>query len=292
MKRMLFAFCLALSIMTMAQEGPQVGWTRTEPAAEPEFHLFHSDLAFNLPTAETIRKGEMQFEVAHRFQEPIQSGHETYYGLDGHANTRLSFGYAFTDRITATLGRSGVFGNVDLRIKYRFLELKGTVPVMMAAQGGAAWNSNFEPPEADGGGFDGDQMQYYTGLIFNTMLGGRVGLGIVPAYVANSDLFDPSDPDTFAVGVYAKVRLGRSFSVLAEMNHPFSGYDRGHDAVAVGFEMETGGHFFKMMVTNSVFLNPSTYLAGSDVPFADDEWRFGFIITRLLGGSRGRGPQD
>jgi hypothetical protein len=50
--------------------------------------------------------------------------------------------------------------------------------------------------------------------------------------------------------------------------------------MAVGFELETGGHFFKMMVTNSVYLNPSTYLAGSDFPAADDQWRLGFIITR------------
>jgi hypothetical protein len=284
MKRILLALCIALSAVALAQEEPQAGWTRTEPAVEPALRLFHSDLALNLPTAETIRKGEMQFEVAHRFEEPIQSGHETYYGLDGHANTRLAFGYAFTDRLTATLGRSSAFGNVDLRAKYKFLELKGTMPVMRAVQGGAGWNSNYETPDG-GGGFDGEQMQYYAEVVFNTMVGKRLGLGIVPSYVSNSDLFDPSDPDTFAVGGYDQYYIAKSFSALVEMNCPVSGYDRGHDAVAVALELETGGHFFKLMVTNSVFLNPSTYLAGSDFPFADDEWRFGFIITRLLGGA-------
>lgn len=291
MKRTLFTLCLALSVLAVAQEGPEAGWKRTEPPTEPALRLFHSDMGFNLPTAETMRKGEMQFEVAHRFEEPIRSGHETYYGLDAHANTRLAFGYAFTDRLTATLGRSSAFGNMDLRARYKFLEHKGKVPVMMAVQAGAGWNSSLETPDG-GGGFDGDQIQYYASAIFNAMAGGRLGLGIVPSYVSNSDLFDPSDQETFSVGGYAQYYFTRSFSALAEINCPVSGYDRGHDAVAVGLELETGGHFFKLMVTNSVYLNPSTFFAGSGYPFTDDEWRFGFIITRLLGGSPSRTEQD
>jgi len=284
MKRSLFALCLALSVLAMAQEEPGVAWKRTGPGVEPEPVVFPSDLAFNLPTAATLRKGEMQFEVAHRFEEPIQSGHETFYGLDSHANNRLAFGYAVTDRLTVTLGRSNAFGNVDLRLKHRFWEAGGKVPLMAAAQAGAGWNSNYET--GSGGGFDGDQVQVYAAVILNAKAGGRLALGIVPSYVANSDLFDPSDPHTFALGGYARFAVTRTLSAMAEMNHVLSGFDRGHDAVAVGFELETGGHFFKVMVTNSVFLNPSTHLAGSFFPFSDDEWRFGFIITRLLGGSR------
>lgn len=289
MKRTLFAICLMIGSSALAQEEPAVAWERSVPAAEPEFHLFHSDMAFNLPTAETIRKGELQFEIAHRFEEPIQTGHETFYGLDSHVHLRLALGYAFTDRFTVTAARSNAFGNVDLRLKYRFLEWKGKVPVMAAAQAGAGWNSilaeHQQEPEARSS-VNAYQMQYYAGIVFNTMLGERLGLGLVPSYVTNSDLFDPSDPDTVAVGGYLRVRLTRSISAMAEINHAFSGFDRGHDPVAAGLELETGGHFFKIMVTNSMYLNPSTYLAGSEYPFADDEWRLGFIITRLLGGSR------
>lgn len=285
MKRTALFLILALCMPALAQEEPQASWKRTEEPTPQEFRLFHSDMAFNLPTAETLHKKEMQFEIAHRFEEPIQTGHETYYGLDSHVHMRLALGYALTDRFTITAARSNAYGNVDLRFKYKFLEWKGAVPMMMAAQGGAGWNSILEEHQQQPGtrsSINGYQMQYYGSVIFNTLLWKRLGLGLVPSYVTNSDLFDPSNPDSFSVGGYAQYYLGRSFSVLAEMNHQVSGYDRGHDPVAVGVEFETGGHFFKIMVTNSMYLNPSTYLAGSDFAFADDEWRFGFIITRLL----------
>jgi len=283
MKRLVWIPVLVLCMSALAQEEPQVSWQRSEPPIPAEFHLFHSDLAFNLPTAATIRKHEMQFEIAHRFQDPIRSGHSTYYGLDSHVNMRLALGYAVTDRLTVTAARSNAFGNVDLRLKYRFLEAPGRIPLMLAVQGGAGWNSTYHDAEdGQGGGWSGDQMQYYGAVILNTMLGKRLGLGLVPSYVTRSDLFDPSDPHTFSMGGYAQVYLAKNFSVLAEMNHRVSGYDRGHDPVAVGFEIETGGHFFKILVTNCVYLNPSTYLAGSEFPAADDQWRFGFILTRLL----------
>jgi hypothetical protein len=70
--------------------------------------------------------------------------------------------------------------------------------------------------------------------------------------------------------------------VNAEWN---AGENRGeleHDAGAFGIELETGGHFFKVFLTNSVRLNPSQYLMGTDFPFESSEWRLGFAITRLL----------
>ena len=55
-----------------------------------------------------------------------------------------------------------------------------------------------------------------------------------------------------------------------------------HDAGALGIELETGGHFFKIVVTNSIRLNQAQYLAGAFSPFEPGEWRLGFNITRLL----------
>jgi hypothetical protein len=291
MNKMILILVLLVGAAAAAQEGEGPSWKRTEPAAAPEPDLFRSGLALNLPTASTLRKGEMQFEVSHRFSDPVSSGHATYYGLDSHANTRLAFGYALSDRLTATVGRSNAYGNVDLRAHYRFWERGGALPLGAALQAGAGWNSNYEMPEG-GGGFDGDQMQVYASAVLNGSAGRWVSFGLVPSYLANSDLSDPSDPDTFAVGGYVRVRLSRSLGLLAELNAPVSGYDRGHDAFAFGLELETGGHFFKLLATNAVFLNPSTYLAGSDYAVSLHELRFGFVITRLLGGRRTGAPRD
>ena len=64
------------------------------------------------------------------------------------------------------------------------------------------------------------------------------------------------------------------------MSDPTAEFD--YDAAACGIELETGGHVFKILLTNSVFLNPSQYLVGAEHRFKADEWRLGFNVTRIL----------
>ena len=282
MKRTIFVLVSALCFSLWAQEEAQPTWKRTEPATPPVFRIFHSDQTFNLPTASTIKKNEMQFEIAHRFTDPISAKQSSFYGLDSHANIRIAIGYAPTDRFTLTAGRSSAFGNVDLRGKYRFFELQGDVPMAMAVQAGTGWNSIYQPPEGGHGSLKEDQMQYYGAFVFNMLLAGRVAIGLTPSYLRNSDLFHPDTRNTTSLGAYVQVYLGHKFSVLAEYNRKLSGFSRGHDPAAFGIELETFGHFFKLFVTNSVYLNPSTYLTGADDAWQSRNWRIAFNITRLL----------
>jgi len=47
-------------------------------------------------------------------------------------------------------------------------------------------------------------------------------------------------------------------------------------------EIETGGHFFKIFLSNSTELNQTQFLSGADKSFDDGDLRLGFMITRLL----------
>ncbi|MEX0836768.1 MAG: DUF5777 family beta-barrel protein, partial [Gemmatimonadota bacterium] len=57
---------------------------------------------------------------------------------------------------------------------------------------------------------------------------------------------------------------------------------RAFDSGALGFEIRTRGHFFKLLLTNQTRMNPSQLLGGSAVEFTPDEWRIGFNITRRI----------
>ncbi len=169
--------------------------------------------------------------------------------------------------------------NWDLQAKLRVLEREaGALPVLLALQGGAAWSSDV--PGRDSG--NSGNFQYYGQIILNTRVGERLALGAVPSYLYNV-LLERSDPtEDLYWGFYSQLYLTDMFSVMGEVN---LGENRGefrHDAGAFGFELETGGHFFKVVLSNSVRLNPGQFLGGTDIPFESGEWRLGFAITRLL----------
>ena len=134
---MFFIFGFLPQILS-AQE---IRWKRGERVA-PELELFHSTHVINLLTAETLQKGDFEFEVSHRFIPPINEGYDAFWGLDGPANIRLALGYAPTNHLVVTLGRSNVNDNLDLQLKYKAFQIRHDIfPSLITFNLGAAWNS-------------------------------------------------------------------------------------------------------------------------------------------------------
>lgn len=275
----LVGFGILLFCFPLSGQEPTTRWQRRGEATQPPLTVFHSTQAINLPTAETLAGGEWQFEISHRFRPAVSDGAEALWGLDGPVNMRLGLGYAPTNRLLLTVARSNLLDNWDLQAKMQALEFEaGPLPVLLALQAGAAWSSDV--PERDSG--DPGNFQYYGQLIVNTLVGDRLALGLVPSFVYNV-LLDRIDPvQDLYWGVYGQLFVTDIFSLNAEWNLGENRAELGHDPGAFGVELETGGHFFKVFLTNSVRLNPSQYLVGTDFAFDPDEWRLGFSITRLL----------
>lgn len=254
-------------------------WERRLETTEAPATVFHSTQAINLPTAVTLGKGEWQFEIAHRFFPAVSEGHDAFWGLDGPAFMRIGLGYAPSDRVLMTLARSNFLDNWDLQGKIRLLNPSvGSLPLAAALQGGAAWSTGVSGRDAG----DRGNFQYYGQLVLNTRPGERLALGVVPSWLYNV-LLDREDPvQDFYLGAYGQLYLTDVVSLMGEWNFGESRAELSHDAGAFGIELETGGHFFKIFLTNSTRMNPSQFLVGSSYPFQPDEWRLGFAITRLL----------
>jgi len=260
-----------------AQNG--ISWQRSDPEGPGAVIVFTSNHAVNYETAGTSSKGNLEFQIYHRFFPPLSEGYEHLYGLDGPVNMRLGFGYALTDDIMITLGRSNVDDNLDLRGKWRFFQMPhDDYPVMMAVQGGIAWNTGlFNRDDTDGRNF-----QYYGQLILNTRILNNLALGAVPSYLYNSDIRSAEYLDLIALGAYAQYYFTSRLSTIFEFGTVLDGESKEYDTFAWGLELQTAGHFFKLFITNGLALNPSQYLAGSDYSLDSDEWRLGFMVTRLI----------
>ena len=115
MKRLILLSALTVLIASTASaQDTGVGWQRASPPTQPPLRLFHSTQAISLPTAETLGKNVLQFEISHRFYPRFSDGFDYLYGLDGPVLMRLGLGYAPTDRMVITLARSNFGGNVDV----------------------------------------------------------------------------------------------------------------------------------------------------------------------------------
>lgn len=242
--------------------------------------VFHSHQAANLPTAETLPAGAWLFEISHRFDTPLSEGGSALWGLDGPVLYRLGLTYSPGDAVMLGILRTNYEDNLELNAKVGVWEGGSDgIPVEVAVMGGVAWNT--EATEFQGA--EDNEMQLYVQLILNAMLADRLAVGLVPTYLRNPDIVTVDAENAFVLGLNGQVYLTDVVSFLGEwvMSEERPGLLT-NDSATFGFEIETRGHFFKLLVTNQVRPNPTQHLAGAPTPFEVDEWRFGFNITRLL----------
>lgn len=258
---------------------PSVAWQRREPQVRVPVTVFHSTQSANLPTAETLRRGEWLFEISHRFVPAVSGGADVLWGLDGPVVNRLALAYALSDRAMLGVVRSNLRDNLEVGGKVRILEAgSGGVPWMVALGGGVAWNT--EIPDAPG--FEGAETQAYAQVLADVRLGERLALGLVPSILRNPRIEDVESEVALALGLHAQLYLSPVVSVFTEWVAAEGRPGLEHDAGTLGVELETGGHFFKLVLTNQTRMNPTQVLGGTPHRFAADQLRLGFNVTRLL----------
>lgn len=241
--------------------------------------VFHSTQSPNLQTTSGLRAGSWLFEISHRFLPAIADGGDALWGLDGPVYNRLGFAYMPVEGVLLGVQRTNLEDNLELNAKVRLVKTEvGTVPVEVAAMTGMAWNTDAFVVE----GAEDNESQFYAQAIINARVAERVALGVVPTWIRNPRIRDVDAFNAMAVGVQGQVYLSGSTSVLGEWIFSEDIQDRGHDSGTFGVEFQTRGHFFKLLVTNQVLMNPTQYLGGSASPFEAGELRFGFNVQRIL----------
>ena len=272
-----FFINLVLILISTTSILSQSKWQRTESVDE-SVSIFRSVEALSLPTSETMQKGNIYFHISHKFLVPVSEGFDELFGFDGGVYMRLALGYGITDDLFVTLGRSNHNGNYDMQARYNLLETKDFgLPFKLAINGGAAYNSKIRNDAIE----DSRLWQYYGNLILNTKTG-KLGLGLVPSFLYNSNIECSECQFSWTLGAYAQYFFNERWSVIAETNPTLNGWRQFYDTYSIGAEVETAGHFFKVFVSNNVYTNMSQFLSGATSAFDKGDVHISFVITRVL----------
>ena len=246
---------------------------------QAQAQVFHSVQSANLPTAETLAEGTWLFEISHRFLPPVSDGASALWGLDGGGIIRLGLNYSLSDRIMLGVLRSNFEDNLEFNAKFSAYEAgSGALPFKIGAMAGIATNT--DPSLVEGA--EDNEAQLYGQLMINTLVGDRLAIGIVPTYLRNPRIRDLEAENAFALGLHGQLYVSPSVSFLTEWIVSEEQAENANDGGTFGVELETRGHFFKIVLTNQTRLNPTQVLGGTSFDFEPDEWRLGFNITRIL----------
>jgi hypothetical protein len=94
-----------------------------------------------------------------------------------------------------------------------------------------------------------------------------------------------TDPnDVFSIGAGGRIKLSKRVSLNVEYYYQLPDYKLPGtvNSLAIGFDIETGGHVFQLNVTNSSGMTERSFISETTEDFWDGYIRFGFTISRVF----------
>jgi len=263
----------------------------------------------NAQTIETVKKNHLDFRIAHRFgniynsnvSNPINETFQTFFGFDNATDIRFSLDYGLLDNLTVGIGRSRFNKLVDGSLKWKILQQTSdfSVPISLAyfttvGYTHAPTSTMYSGVVKDFETNELHRLNFFHELIIACKFNDYFSLEVLPSVLHRNFIKenvnknnDAKDANTFfSVGFGGRIKMTKRVSFIGDYYYTFSPFYQNNEnffnPLALGFEIETGGHVFSLFFTNASGLIENNYL-----PYTTDSWakgqvKFGFCISRTF----------
>lgn len=260
--------------------------TRDENAVEVTTATFKTTRLINGHSIENVAAGVLDFRISHRFGY-MSGGAYELWGLD-EASIRLGLDYGLTKRWMIGIGRSTYQKQYDGFTKFKVLQQSGgarKVPVTVSAVASIMYKSlHFENPAREN--YYTSNLYYSGQVLIARKFSDGLSLQLMPSVVHYNLVLNANDPnDILALGAGGRLKISKRTSINAEYYYQVPGYKfvkETKNSLAIGFDIETGGHVFQLYCTNSTGMTERTYIAETTGDFFNGDIRFGFTISRVF----------
>jgi hypothetical protein len=255
-------------------------------------NAFKSIRVINGHSMEFIGKGVLDVRILHRFGF-LNSGFGNLFGLD-QASMRFGFDYGVTKDLTIGIGRSTFDKEWDGFVKYRPLQQsiggKHPSPISLVwVSGMAIATKTWLTPQRD-------NFSFYNELIVGRKFNEHFSAQIAPTHVhLNIVGGQQYTNDIFAIGLGARYKISKRTAFVVDYHYIIKPMNEEDDEVssnaqfnnmknplAIGFDIETGGHVFQLHFTNSMGMNEKAFITKTSNTWGKGEISFGFNLSRVF----------
>ncbi len=264
--------------------------------AKPEAVIatFKSTRLILSQTTETVKKNNLNFLVVHRFGDVggVGGGSQTLWGFDNATDIYIGFEYGLTNNLNIDFGRSRDQQLLDLELKYALIHQTSDdrTPFALTVIGKGALN----PSKDYSNLFNNysNRLAYFAQAIFARKFSPNFSLQLSPSFI-RTNLPNPyvagnNEQQFFALGAAGRLKLTKRLGIVVDYTHPFSTFRQNstdplfYDPLAVGIEIETGGHVFTINFTNATSISEINYLTHTQSSWTKGQFRLGFTISRMF----------
>jgi hypothetical protein len=286
-KKSIFITFLLSSFFTLKSSAQDMMdlFADSTPQTNITYATFKTTRIVNSQSIENPAKGVLLFMISHHFGEINQGAYE-FWGLD-QSTIRLGFEYGVSNRLAIGVGRSSYHKNVDGFLKFKLIRQqtgKKSVPLSVSYFGSFACNGlNWDDPDREN--YFTSRLAYTHQLFIARKFNDNLSLQITPTLI-HTNLVPTTEAynDIFALGFGGRYKLTKRLAFNFDYIYVFPKYaiEGTYNSLAVGFDIETGGHVFQIHLTNSTGMYEKAFITETTSSWKDGSIRLGFNISRVF----------
>ncbi len=249
---------------------------------------FKSTRIINGHSIERMPSGQLDFRISHRFGT-LNSGPYEFFGLD-QSNIHFSLEYGITDWLMVGVGRGSYQKTFDGFVKLSLLRQSSggkTMPVSVSFFSGVALETvKWADPERTN--FFSSRLSYSSQVLIARKISQSFSFQLTPSYVHRNLVASELDPnDLWAIGAGGRMKLTKRISLNAEYYYLINGDSNYmsqpvYNPLSIGFDIETGGHVFQLIFTNSLSMIEKGFIGETTGRWIHGDIHFGFNISRVF----------
>jgi len=248
---------------------------------------FKSTRVMNGHSVERMPPGQLDFRISHRFGK-LNSGLYEFFGLD-QSSIHLSLEYGILKWLMIGIGRGTYEKTFDGFTKFTILRQSSgarNMPVSVSALSSVAVTS-VKWPDPDRTNYFSSRLSYVQQLLLARKVNQSFSVQIAPTFVHRNLVSTELDPnDLYAIGAGGRMKLTSRISFNAEyyytVNQRSYMSQTVYNPLSVGFDIETGGHVFQLIFTNSLAMIEKGFIGETTGSWKKGDIHFGFNISRVF----------
>lgn len=249
---------------------------------------FKSTRVMNGHSIERMPAGQLDFRISHRFGR-INSGAYDLWGLD-QANIHFGLDLGLTNWLMIGVGRGTYEKTYDGLLKLSILRQasgKRTMPVSLSYLATTSINS-LKWSNPDRTNYFTSRLAYAHQILIARKFNEWFSFQLSPVYIHKNLVPTALDPnDSWAIGAGGRLKITRRFAFNAEYFYvipPINDFRsmETYNPLSLGFDIETGGHVFQIMCTNSLAMIEKGFITETTGRWDKGDIHLGFNISRVF----------
>ena len=252
----------------------------------------------NLQSTKLVGKKDFYMVVAHRFGS-VKDGVKEFYGLD-QANTKIQLLYGIGNKFQLGISRDSYEKTYSGTVKIGLIKQSESFPINLVLYNSMDICTLLSKKSYPGLLFF-DRFAYTTQLLVSRRFTENLSLEIAPIYVrqnlidlnyTNTPIPTTASPLSFItepwnqylLAIGGRYKFTKWMSVNMDYAYNFSKNRNSlyRNPLTIGVDIETGGHVFQFLFTNSRASSDAIFLTETHGDWSKGDISFGFNIVRVF----------